>query len=184
MNNEAARKESISSAIGHRLFELLKVGVPVVVAVFGYLIYGTQADIKAKLDTNQEIMKNQLAFQSALKEEFYKRRLSRYEDACRELAAAEAALNNASGTIENETSAIDVISRFDQLNKGNTLYWSHNLQNGLDQFWALGVEKLKDRKWDDQSLDERITKEIAALHEQMKTDLNVADLATILKQAK
>jgi phosphoenolpyruvate-protein kinase (PTS system EI component) len=166
------------------ILESIKIAIPFITLVFGYYIWTNQTDIKAKVDSNQEAMKTQLAFQSALREEFYKRRLSRYEDACRELAATEAALNNAGGTIENEVQALDVIAKFDQLNKSNTLYWSSGLQNRLDQFWALGVEKLKDRKWDDQDVNDRISKEIADLHEQMKNDLNVADLATLMKQAK
>jgi len=166
------------------ILELIKIAIPLVTLVFGYYIWTNQTDIKARVDSNQEALKTQLAFQSALREEFYKRRLSRYEDACRELAATEAALNNAGGTIDNEIQALDVIAKFDQLNKSNTLYWSSGLQNGLDQFWALGVEKLKDRKWDDQDVNDRISREIAELHEQMKNDLNVADLATLMKQTK
>jgi phosphoenolpyruvate-protein kinase (PTS system EI component) len=166
------------------ILELIKIAIPLLTLVFGYYIWTNQTDIKARVDSNQEAIKTQLAFQSALREEFYKRRLSRYEDACRELAATEAALNNAGGTVENEIQALDVIAKFDQLNKSNTLYWSSGLQNGLDQFWALGVEKLKDRKWDDQDVNDRISREIAELHEQMKNDLNVADLATLMKQTK
>jgi phosphoenolpyruvate-protein kinase (PTS system EI component) len=179
-----ANPKSDSHAKGVLILELIKIGIPILTLVFGYYIWINQTYIKAKVDSNQEVLKTQMALQSALGEEFYKRRLSRYEDACRELAATEAALNKAGGTVEDETLAFDVIAKFDQLNKSNTLYWSGGLQNGLDQFWALGVEKLKDRKWDDQDVNDRISKEIAGLHTQMKTDLNLADLPTPMKQAK
>jgi phosphoenolpyruvate-protein kinase (PTS system EI component) len=180
MSQEPARTESDSNAKGRWVSELLKLAVPSLITIFvGTYLYVTQLDIKAKVDSNQELMKSQLA----LKEEFYKRRLSRYEDACRELATAEAALNNAgSQIIEDETLAIDAFIKFEQLNKGNTIYWSRDLQDGLTQFWALGVEKLRYRKWDDQEVNERINNEITTLHNQMKSDLNVADLSTIMKQ--
>lgn len=183
MSNGTA--ESENKAKGNWIHELLKLAlasaIPTLVTIgAGVFIYGVQTDIQAKIDSNQEILKNELAHQSALGEEFYKRRLAVYESACRELAVAEAALNNAGNATENETQAFDVISKFDQLNKGNSLYWSNGLQNGLDQFWALGVEKLKDRKWDDPDVNERITKEISALHKLMKND--VVNLATSAKQ--
>ena len=146
--------------------------------VFGYFIYGAQMDLQTKVDNT----KNELAFQSALREEFYKRRLSRYEDVCKELADAEAALNNAGVETTDVTQATLAISKFDRVNKGNTLYWSPGLQNGLDEFWALGIKKLKNVN--DPAVNENLDKKIAALHEQMKKDLNVPDLGTIMKQSK
>ncbi|HEV7796737.1 MAG TPA: hypothetical protein VGO73_01175 [Pyrinomonadaceae bacterium] len=184
MSNGDANKPD-NSTKGPWLFELLKLAVPSLITIFfGYIIYGAQMDTQSKVAASQDILKSQLAFQSALKEEFYKRQLSRYEDACKGIAVTEAALDDASVTTENLTKAYDVIYQFNQLNKSNTLYWSHGLQNRLDQFWALGVDKLKGQKWDDPVLNERISKEITALHEQMKNDLNVADLSTVIKQTK
>jgi hypothetical protein len=174
MSKEADSSESQVKPWQGWIFELVKLAVPsLITIIFGYYIYVVQTDIKAKVDTNQETLRSQLAFQSALKEEFYKRRLSVYENACRELANAQAALNNAGNTTEAETQAFDIIAKFDQLNKGNSLYWSHDLQDGLDAFWTLGVDKLRFKKWDDAEANEKISKGIAALHQQMKTDLNV-----------
>jgi hypothetical protein len=177
-----------SSAKTSWMFELAKIGLPTILslitAVFGYYIYGRQTEIQARIDSSQEILRQQLALQSALGEEFYKRRLSVYENACKELAAAEAALNNAgSGITEAKTSAIDVFIKLEQLNKGNAFYWSPNLQEGLTQFWAMGTHTLRFDQYDEGQSDQ-ISKEIATLHEQMKKDLNVADLSEIMKQKK
>lgn len=186
MSKQATKTESDNNVKVGWIFELLKLAVPSLITIFfGYIIYGMQTDIKAKVDSNQETLKNQLAFQSALKEEFYKRKLSRYEDACLQLAVTEAALNNAgSQTTEDETRAIDAFIKFEQLNKGNTIYWSKELQDGLTQFWVTGIGKIKERKWDDREVDQQISNEITALQQQMKSDLNVADLSTIMKPAK
>ena len=177
-----------SSAKESWMFELTKIGLPTILslitAVFGYYIYGRQTDIQAKVDSSQEILRSQLAFQSTLKEEFYKRRLVVYENACKELAAAEAALNNAgSGATEDKTHAIDAFIKFEQLNKGNAIYWSPPLHDGLTQFWALGTRTLRTDNYDDSGQSEEISKEIALLHEQMKKDLNV-ELSVIMKQTK
>jgi hypothetical protein len=167
----------------------IKVGVPglfsVATLIVGAWIHNDQAKLQKVVDANQTVLQSQLAVQSALKEEFYKRRLTAYEKACTELAAVEDALNKAGSTdTKDETAAIDVIARFGQLNKGNTLYWSHGLQNGLDGFWTLGITKLRRKNWDDPQLNRMIDESLIALHEQMKTDLNVADLETILRQSK
>ncbi|MDQ2974177.1 MAG: hypothetical protein M3R69_02050 [Acidobacteriota bacterium] len=186
MNKQATKTESDSNAKAGWIFELLKLAVPSLITIFfGYIIYGMQTDIKAKVDSNQEILRNKLAFQAALKEELYKRKLSRYEDACVQLAVTEAALNNAgSQTTEDETRAIDAFIKFEQLNKGNTIYWSQDLQKGLTQFWATGLGKIKEKKWDDREVDQQIINEITALHTQMKSDLEISDLPTITKPGK
>jgi hypothetical protein len=176
MNKHANRTESDSNAKAGWISELLKLAVPSLITIFfGFIIYGMQTDIKAKVDSNQEVLRNKLAFQAALKEEFYKRMLSRYEDACVQLAITEAALNNAgSQTTEDETQAIDAFIKFEQLNKGNTIYWSPDLQKGLTQFWATGLGKIKEKKWNDRDVDQQILNEIMALHTQMKNDLDVS----------
>jgi hypothetical protein len=180
--------QSGSSSKSSWMIELAKIGVPslmsLITIIFGYYIYGLQTDIQAKVDSSQEILRNQLALQAALGEEFYKRRLSVYENACKELAAAEAALNNAgSGITEAKTSAIDVFIKLEQLNKGNAFYWSPSLREGLTQFWAMGTHTLRYDQYDEEQSDQ-ISKEIATLHEQMKKDLNVADLSEIMNQKK
>lgn len=172
-----------SYSIWTTLLELIKVGIPIGTLVFGYFIYGAQAELQSKVDANGKVLSNQLAFQSALREEFYKRRLTVYENACKELAAASAALSDAGTATEDTTHAFDVIKKVNELTRGNTLYWSTGVQDGLNDFWELGIEKLQHRDPNDMDVNQRIKNRIAALNEQMKTDLNVADLS-ILKQGK
>jgi hypothetical protein len=164
--------------------EVIKVGVPVVTLVFGYFIYGAQAKLQGGIDANSQILADRLAFQSAVREEFYKRRLDAYEAACKEMAATIAALNSAGTTPDNEIHAFDIISKFEQVNKGNTLYWSPTLQSGLDDFWGLGLAKLQDRKWDDPKTNDDIEKMVVVVHRQMKTDLSVPDISSIMNSTK
>ena len=183
MGNETNNTGQQDQSLWTILLELIKVGIPVVTLVFGYFIYGAQSELQSKVDANGKVLSNQLAFQSALKEEFYKRRLTVYENACKELAAASAALSDAGTATQDTTHAYDVIKKVNELTRGNTLYWSTGVQDGLNSFWELGIEKLQHREANDQDVNQRIKDRIAALNEQMKTDLNVADLA-ILKQGK
>ncbi|MDX6405677.1 MAG: hypothetical protein QOH70_3132 [Blastocatellia bacterium] len=172
-----------SQSIWTILLEFIKVGIPIGTLVFGYFIYGAQAELQSKVDANGKVLSNQLAFQSALREEFYKRRLTVYENACKELADASAALSDAGTSTEDVTHAYDAIRKFNALTRGNTLYWSTGVQDGLNDFWELGIEKLQRGDSDSLDVNQRIKNRIAALNEQMKTDLNVADLS-ILKQGK
>jgi hypothetical protein len=165
-------------------WEVVKVVVPIVTLLLGYFIYAAQAKLQSGIDSNSQILADRLAFQSAVKEEFYKRRLTAYENACKEMAATVAALNNAAGDTENEVQAFDTISRFEQLNRGNSLYWSATLQNGLDDFWGLGLAKLQERKWDDQKTNHDIEAMVVVVHRQMKTDLNVADISLLMSSTK
>ena len=111
--------------------------------------------------------------QLALGEEYYKRRLVVYENACRQIAETKTALDQAGMTPEYETQAHTMMAEFDKLRKVNTLYWSPDLEKQLDALWKLGIKKLRFKTFDDNQVEETLTSEIAQLHTQMRQDLQL-----------
>ena len=110
--------------------------------------------------------------QLALGEEYYKRRLAVYENACLQIAETQTALDRAWMTPEDETQAINMMAEFDKLRRVNTLYWSADLDKQLGALWSLGIVKLQAKNVDNQ-LEDTLTTEIAHLHTQMRQDLQL-----------
>jgi hypothetical protein len=117
--------------------------------------------------------------QLALKEEFYKRRLTVYENACRQIADTKTALDKAGTTPEFDTQAHAMMAELNKLRTGNMLYWSPDLEKQLGKFWWSGINKLRG-KFDDKQFEDTILSEIAELHEQMRQDLQLKEIGRIL----
>jgi hypothetical protein len=161
--------------------ELHKVVIPsVVTAVFGFFIWNAQTGIQQTVNSSNQILQTQMA----LKEEFYKRRLTIYEEACRNVAGVRFALDQAGAAPENETQAMNKLAELDKLNKSNALYWSDDLEKRLSTFWSLGVDKLRYKRFGDKTTNENIRSEISGLYRQMKDDLAVKEMANIPQQKK
>lgn len=191
---------SKSSASG---WEIFKVSFPVITAVataaLTLLVWLTQQKIEQKVDDNQLLLQAQLQTQQtqlqaqlALKEEFYKRRLTIYENACRQIADAQASLADVGTTDESVLRATNLVNDVDRLRRGNQLYWSKQVDVYLDKLWSLGICRVGSRPCElsdgkvleVNALPEEITTSVASLHEQMKTDLNVMELAKALQEAR
>lgn len=168
-----------------------------VTAVLTFLVWFTQQKIEQKIDTNQlslqaqlQVQQVQLQAQLALKEELYKRRLDRYEDACRQIADAQIALADVGTTDESLMRATNLVNALDKLRRGHQLYWSKQVDVSLDKLWSLGIcrvgsrpcELAEGKVLDVEALPKEITKAVVDLHEQMKTDLNILELARALQE--
>ena len=167
------------------------VGTAALTAVFGFIIWNAQRYVQASVDNNNALIEQQnkiqlaqLQAQLALKETFYKRRLEVYEQACQQIAAAENVLAGVGVSKEGSDKATDLVASLDNFRRGNQLYWSQPLDKDLSQLWGLGIKKLKKSGAPEgDALSGEITKAVAALHAQMKTDLNVIELAKTLQEA-
>jgi len=117
-----------------------------------------------------------------LKEEFYKRRLTIYEEACRNITGVRSALDEAGAAPEKETQAMIKLAELDKLNKSNALYWSDDLEKRLAALWSLGIDKLRYKQFADEATNKSISSEISGLYKQMKDDLAVKEMARITHQ--
>ncbi|HWS86697.1 MAG TPA: hypothetical protein VN282_07020 [Pyrinomonadaceae bacterium] len=179
--------------------EWVKIGAPAatailsagVTAVFGLFIWNAQKSIEGQVDRNNELLRQQYQIQLAqlqaqlsLKETFYKKRLDTYDEACKRIASAQNVLADVGVTKEDSDKATDLVAELDRFRRGNQLYWSQPLDNHLEELWGLGIRKLRTSGApEDDGLSAEIAKEVKALHEQMKKDLNVAELAKTLQDA-
>ena len=149
-----------------------------VTAVFGFFIWNAQTEVQQSVDTGNQMLQTQMA----MKEEFFKRRLMIYEEACKNVAGVKSALDNAGAAPENQTAAINKLEELDRLNKSNALYWSENLEKRLGTLWELGIDKVRYSKFADKASNDSIRTEIAAVHKQMKDDLAVEEMARLIRE--
>lgn len=164
---------------------------PVLTAAFGFIIWNAQAKIQWGVDHNNRLLEQQHQMQLAqfqaqlsLKEEFYRRRLAVYDKACQQIADTQTVLADVGVRPEDTRRAIDLVSALNTLRNGNKLYWSQPLDQHLEGLWGLVIRKLRSpQAGGDDSLNEEIEKEVAALHAQMKTDLDVKELTRALQEA-
>lgn len=155
----------------------MKLLLPILVtAGIGFYISNEQTKIQIAVDQNNQFLQMQLA----LKEEYYKRRLTVYENACRQIAETKAALDHAGTTPRYEAQAATMMAELDKLRKVNTLYWSPNLEEHLAKLWWLGIDQLRGKKLDDNQFEDALMK----LHAQMRQDLQLQEIGKILAGAK
>ena len=157
---------------------LHKVVIPsLVTAVFGFLIWNAQTQIQQTLNNGNQILQAQMV----LREEYYKRRLTIYEDTCKQVATVRAALEQAGATPERETEALNGLAELSNRNRSNVLYWSDDLERRLDRLWMLGIDKIRKNHLEDNAVDDQIRAEVSGLYQQMKEDLQVKEMSRILE---
>ena len=173
-NITSTRLAHNSSAL---LWEILKVTIPTAfTALVGLYIWNVQTEIKNKVDQNSQLLQTRLA----LSEEFYKRRLDVYQDACKRVASVKEALDQASvEDMKTETQAIDSLAELDRFNKTNTLYMSDDLEKGLSDLWSSGIVLLRSQNSDDTTARDGLKSKILDLHTRMKDDLHVKEIGQI-----
>ena len=190
-------------AASGRIWEFFKVSFPVITAVITavltLLVWLTQQTIEQKVDNNQVLLQDQLQTQQtqlraqlALKEEYYKRRLTIYENACKQIVDAQTSLADVGTTDESGLRAINLVKELDRLRRGNQLYWSKEVDVFLDKLWSLGICQVGSRPCEVsegkvlavEALPEEISNVVGALHEQMRADLDVSELAKGLQVSK
>ena len=170
-----------------------------ITAVLTLLVWLTQQTIEQKVDNNQVLLQDQLQTQQtqlraqlALKEEYYKRRLTIYENACKQIVDAQTSLADVGTTDESGLRAINLVKELDRLRRGNQLYWSKEVDVFLDKLWSLGICQVGSRPCEVsegkvlavEALPEEISNVVGALHEQMRADLDVSELAKGLQVSK
>ena len=162
--------------------DLWKVLIPsTITAVFGFLIWNVQTNINQTVTNSNQMLQTQMA----LKEEFYKRRLTKYEDACKSVTDVRHALDEAVEAVpDSQTLAMQKLLDLDALNKSNELYWSDALGKRLGNLWELGVDKLRYKQFGDKVANDNIRDEISALYKQMKDDLAVKEMARLPQYEK
>jgi hypothetical protein len=177
---EQPTKNTPAPAVNHNsalLWEVLKVMIPTAfTTLFGLYIWNVQTDIKNKVDRNSQMLQTRLA----LSEEFYKRRLDVYQDACKRVASVKEALDQASlDDMKTEIEAVDRLAELDRFNKTNTLYMSDDLEQGLSDLWSSGIVLLRSQNTDDASVRAGLKDKILNLHLRMKDDLHVKEIGQI-----
>jgi len=150
----------------------------IVTAVFGFFIWNAQSQVQQSVDSGNQMLRTQMA----MKEEYFRRRLAIYEEACKNVAGVKSALDKAGAAPENQTEAMNKLEELDKLNKSNTLYLSEKLEQRLATLWELGIDKVRYNKYADKTSNESIRTEIAALHRQMKEDLAVEEMAKLIRE--
>ena len=162
--------------------DLYKVLIPsVVTTVFGFLIWNAQTQIGKDVASGNQLLQSQMA----LKEEFYKRRLTKYEEACKGVTDVRHALDEAvDAAPDSQSHAMEKLAALETLNKSNALYWSDNLDKRLGNLWLLGIDKLRYRQFADKTANDNIRNEIAGLYRQMKDDLAVNEMSLFPHQEK
>lgn len=181
--------------------ESFKAKFPAITALFTaaltFVVWFSQQKIEQKIDNNQIVLQAKLEAQQvqlqahlALKEELYKRRLTLYEDACRQIADAQIALADVGTTDKSVIRATNLVNALDKLRRGHQLYWSKQVDGSLDKLWSLGICRVGSRPCelpegkvlDVEALPQEITNAVMDLHEQMKRDLNILELAKALQE--
>lgn len=162
--------------------DLTKILIPsAITTVFGFLIWNAQTEIQQKVTNSNQILQSQIA----LKEEFYKRRLTKYEEACKSVTDVRHALDEAvEEAPDSQSHAMERLAALDTLNKSNALYWSDDLDKRLSTLWSLGIDKLRYRQFADKTANDNIRDEIAGLFRQMKDDLAVKEMSRLPQQQK
>ena len=170
MDSDSNQSGSSANNSSSTIWELTKLLLPTLAtALIGLFIWNEQTKIQTTVDQNNRSLQMQLA----LGEEYYKRRLAVYENACRQIAETKTALDQAGMTQKDETQAANMMAEFDKLRRVNTLYWSPDLEKQLVALWKLGIKKLRFKTYDDSQVEETLTSEIAQLHTQMRKDLQL-----------
>jgi len=100
------------------------------------------------LQDQLQTQQTQLRAQLALKEEYYKRRLTIYENACKQIVDAQTSLADVGTTDESGLRAINLVKELDRLRRGNQLYWSKEVDVFLDKLWSLGICQVGSRPCD------------------------------------
>ena len=157
--------------------EFHKIVIPsLVTAVVGFFIWNAQNRIQQKVDENNQMLQTQMA----LKEEFFKRRLTKYEEACGHIALVKNALDEAGAGPESDAQALTALHELNVHYERNSLFWSDDLQKGLGCFWQSGVDKFRGKQVGDCDENRSVMDQVSGLYGQMKKDLAVKDLGQIL----
>lgn len=167
----AAAKEKAS-----RLWQVLMVAIPVLLTVgLGFWVSSTQVEIQKQVENNNRLLSSRLA----LREEFYRRRLTRYEETCKHLANLRESLDlleQAEMYPNIYEQANNNISAVDKLLKSEFLYMSDELVAELGDLWGLAVDRMRATSNDGATIMERITKQVSALEARMKADLQIGEI--------
>jgi hypothetical protein len=171
----SANKELIKTfGPGSRLWELVKLALPVLLtALLGgwtwYLQYQTQKQVNENTQN--------LSAKLALSEEFYKRKLSVYEDASKNIGRLRQSLERlADQSIDPgvSTAAADSISAIDDMRRSDLLYMSDDLKQHLAQLWDLGMARMQAGGENGPQITtamQKVDDEVRRLEQQMRDDL-------------
>jgi L-lactate utilization protein LutC len=170
MDSDSNQSGSSANNPSSTIWELTKLLLPTLAtALIGLFIWNEQTKIQIAVDQNKQAMQMQLDQEA----EYYKRRLTAYETACRQIAETKTALDQAWITRKDETQAHAMMTELYKLRQANTLYWSPALEKQLEKLWESAIIKLRFKKFVDNQLEDTLTSEIAQLHTQMRQDLKL-----------
>jgi hypothetical protein len=174
--NQEATIKAIESNKSNRGWEIVRITLPIALtAGLGFWIWSLQSGIQRTVDDNNRLLSTRLA----LTEEFYKRKLTVYENASKEVARLRQVLERLEEQQfdpEVGKSAADSVSAIDSLRKSDVLYLSENLQSDLAQLWDLGTARMQINEDDDalkQGAMQKIVDQVTTLGKHMKDDLQI-----------
>jgi uncharacterized protein HemX len=130
-------------------------------------------NIQSKVEENNRLLETR----QALTEEFYKRKLDRYEKTCTEIARLEEALERYDGLEINPevgAQATDSMNAVDRLSKSDFLYLSAKFKDQLGDLWKIGADRMSGGG--DPDLKKKLRAQIKALSDEMNGDLHTPSL--------
>jgi hypothetical protein len=177
---EAIKKAGGKSSMG---WDVLKVVLPILLTtVLGFWVWYTQSKIQSKVDENSRLLSMRLA----LTEEFYRRKLDRYEATCKEIARLEESLERYGELEVNPevgVQAADSMIAVDRLRKSDFLFLTDKFKSQLGDLWEIGRNRMMSSGEDNDDLKKKLREQIKSLKEEMNVDLNTSDLTWRPKQS-
>ena len=162
-----------------RYWQVFMVALPVLLTVgLGFWVSNTQFNIRKQVEDNTRLLSTRLA----LREEFYRRRLTIYETTCKHLANLRESLDlleQAQIDPNINVQAADNINAVDRLRKSEFLYMSDELVAELGDLWGLAVDRMRPAGEDGAEIMERITRQVSALEARMKADLQTREIGQV-----
>lgn len=157
------------------LLALLPALLPTLATLFiGFVIWQRQTQIQKGVDEGKVILTSHLS----MKEEFFKRKLSVYENVHSQIAALVDALNTRDVDPKQDDVVASRLSEFNDCLAKNRLYINDAMNEALDGLREYGLDVLRKERG---CTTGEFMNRVAAVEKKMAVDLDVGDLGHIIK---
>jgi hypothetical protein len=157
------------------LLALLPAMLPTLATLFiGYAIWQRQTQIQKGVDEGKVILTSHLA----MKEEFFKRKLTVYENVHSQITRLVAELNTIEVDPKQDEAVAGVLSEFNDSLEKSRFYINDNTHDALDQLREYGLRVLSKEKG---CTTGEFMNKVVLVEKMMATDLDVNDMGHIVK---
>lgn len=168
-------KKEVVDATDTGGWKVLMVVLPIILSsILGFMIFNAQQRIQKDVSDKSENLKTQLA----LMQEFYKKKLTVYEEVHGQIASLVDSLQSVQINPESVGKASESLRLVNQTYKINNLYLSNELADELKALWKLGIEIPALRPSGKSTIGE-ILSQVSLIEAQMKKDLQVNEIGEI-----